>query len=87
MLADQIFQPIDRFRFGEIEFQRRLADAEVHLARLDMVCARLPGRAAQAPLASGIALASTIFYWQPGSLKLPIRVCQPAGLLCCPASV
>src|SRR4029453_1250635 len=45
MFADQVFQPIDCFRFRDVEFQRRLADAEVHLARLDMPCAR-PARIA-----------------------------------------
>jgi hypothetical protein len=33
MFADQIFQPIYRFRFGNIEFHRGFADVEIHLAR------------------------------------------------------
>ncbi len=33
MFADQIFQPIDRFRLGDIEFHRRFADLEIHFAR------------------------------------------------------
>ena len=33
MFANQILQSIDGFRFGNIEFHRRLADVEIHLAR------------------------------------------------------
>jgi len=32
MLADQVFQSIDCFGFGDIEFHRCLANVEIHLA-------------------------------------------------------
>ena len=33
MFADQIFETLDGFRFGDVEFHRRFADVEIHLAR------------------------------------------------------
>src|SRR5437867_2697424 len=33
MLANQIFQPVHSFRFGNIEFYCRFADVKIHLAR------------------------------------------------------
>ena len=32
VLADQVFQSIDRFRFGDVELHSRLPDVEIHFA-------------------------------------------------------
>jgi hypothetical protein len=66
MLADQVFQAVHCFRFGNVEFHRCFADVEIPLAWRGMLCAR----AAQALLAARSPLSSNYLLLTAGQLEL-----------------
>ena len=74
MLADQILEPVYRFRFGNIEFhrpKRRLPSEKIW----DRHKQAIPNSFSRDAALSRQAVSNS---YGPDNLKLPIRVCQGA---------